>query len=46
MKAHQPVTVYHDPHDPGDFVFAQEDEADWGRPLLGVAFVIGAFLLL
>ena len=45
MKAHQPVTVYYDPHDPSDFVFAQDD-TNWWMPLLGVAFVIGAFILL
>ena len=45
MKAHQTVTVYYDPRDPSDFVFAQ-DETHWWMPALGVAFVVGAFVLL
>jgi hypothetical protein len=44
MKAHQPVTVYYDAKDPGDFVFAQ-DSADWWMSLLGAGFVVAAFFI-
>ncbi len=44
MKAHQPVTVYYDPKDPSDFVFAQ-DSTDWWMPLLGAGFLVAAFFI-
>ena len=44
MKARQPVTIYYDPRDPSDFVFAQ-DETDWWMPLLGGGFIVAAVFI-
>jgi len=44
MKASHPVTVYYDPKDPSDFVFAQ-DSSDWWMPLLGAGFIVAAVFI-
>jgi hypothetical protein len=45
MKAHRPVTIYYDPKDPTDLVFAQ-DKANWWLPIFGVLLAVGAVVLL